>query len=131
MVRMQIPTGVFNDPMKPTRTELRIWAYGDYSIPVPDFQLFVMSDPGLALDFAADPRCNKKDFFLESLYVWVGDQVRSRLPDKEVLMRTLGDAENIPDERIKKFVDRSRELILDPYGYDSDKWGIGGSYARS
>ena len=36
----------------------------------------------------------------------------------------------VPDERIKKFVERSKNLILDPYSYDSDKWGIGGSYPR-
>lgn len=127
---MQNSTGVFNDPMNPTRTELKVWAFGDYSDPIPDFQLFVTKDPYIVLDLAADPRCQKRDFFLESLYVWVGDQVRLGLPDRELVMKILETAEELPDERIKKFINRSRELMLDPQTYDSDKWGIGGSYAK-
>ena len=127
---MQIPTGIFKDPMNPTRTELRIWAYGDYSLPISDFQLFAMIDPYLALDFATDERCAKRDFFLESLYVWIGDWVRSGMPEKDVFMKWLLAAEESLDERIKKLVERTKALMLEPDKYDGDKWGIGGSYAR-
>jgi hypothetical protein len=116
--------------MNPTRTQLRIWAYGNYSDPVSDFQLFVAKDPYIGLDLAADPRCPRRDFFLESLYVWVGDQVRLGLPDKGLVIKILETADELPDERIKKFVERSKGLILDPYSYDSNKWGIGGSYYK-
>jgi len=130
MIFMQNPTGIFKDPMKPTRVELKVWAYGDYSLPIQNFQLFAMSDPYQALDFAVDTRCAKRDFFLESLYVWTGDQVRSGMPERESFEKWLSIAEESHDERIQKLTERVRALILDPYSYDSDKWGLGGSYAR-
>lgn len=127
---MQIPTGIFKDPMNPTRTELKIWAYGDYYPPVSDFQLFAMNDPYQVLDFASDPRCAKRDFFLESLYVWMGDQVRSGMSDKDIFRSFLAVAEESSDPRIMKLLERTKDLILEPHKYDSDKWGIGGSYHK-
>lgn len=67
----------FKDPYNPTSAELKKWAYGDYYQPDQDFQLYVMNDPMLVLEFASDLHCPSRQFFLESLYVWVGDKVKT------------------------------------------------------
>jgi hypothetical protein len=119
------------DPYNPTKDELKKWAYGNYYQPEQDFELFVVNDPTFILEFAADPKCPTRDFFLGSLYVWSGDTVRTPNSDTAKLEELLQSASEIDDERLEKYVMRSRALLANPESYTYEKWGIGTSYPIS
>lgn len=127
---MQDSSKLFKDPVNPTKEELKIWAFGNYYAPMEDFQLFVVDDPYFVLNMVIDTDCPTGDFFLESLYVWLGDTVRNHSSDNEKLEKFLEVAEKSSDEKISKLVERAKELINDPKSYDYSKWGIGGDYTK-
>jgi hypothetical protein len=118
---MKDPKDLFKDPVNPTKEELKTWAYGGYYQPEQDFSLFVVDDPSFVLGLASDPNCPTRDFFLESLYVWVGDQVKKDLNNKELLLKWIKIADKSNDARIKKLVSHTRDLINKPETYDYSK----------
>ena len=121
----------FIDPWNPTHEELTKWAYGHYYEPDQDFELSVVmiidTDPDFILAFAADPACPNRDWFLGTFYTWIGDTVKG-MYSVAIAERVLQNATNISDERLQKFVKRSRALITDPSLYTYEKWGMGTSY---
>jgi hypothetical protein len=128
----QLPKDFFKDWANPTEEELRKWAYSDYYAPSEDFELMVTENPSLTLEFAADENCPSNTFFLSSLYTWVGDAVRGKFaitPQKDI-EELLEKASMSTNDKIKKFVFNSVELIKNPELYEYDKWGLGGSLAR-
>jgi hypothetical protein len=133
-ITMKIP-GFFKDAVNPTKEELKKWAYGDYYYPVQDFQLFVMNDLALILGFIEDLKCpkNSRDFFLDSLYVWVGDAVRSNYVDKpklEDILAFLNKEKVVNNAAIQKFISDATYLINNPTTYTYEKWGIGANFPK-
>lgn len=124
-----------HDPWNPTEDEVRAWAYQpDAMCPEEDWELAL---PGsgfeeLYLDLVADPACPNRGFFLEVLYLLVGDAVRTgyqaerRERVEELLERGL--ASGHPD--LALWAERSRELMARPEIFDYDAW-CGGGLART
>lgn len=127
---MQDSKYLFKDPLNPTKEELKTWAYGDYYEPVQDFKLMVTDDPLYALSFAIDQKCKTKDFFLSSLYVFVGDSVRNKEDNRQQLDDLLMKASSYDDNRIRKFVERSKHLIENPASYNYADWGLGENFSK-
>jgi hypothetical protein len=122
------------DPWNPTEAEVRDWAYQPDATCEEDWH---MALPGtgfeeLYLDLGVDPACPNRGFFLEVLYLLVGDAVRSgyrvfpRERVEELLERGL--ATGHPD--LQLWAERSRALRARPDTFDYDAWG-GGGLARA
>lgn len=102
-----------------------MWAYSNAKMPMQDFQLNVMDDPYLILEFASDCKCPNKKFFLESIYVWVGDKVRHSLEDDKNLEAFLEIAKSSLDPDIIRLVQDVKVLLADPDSYSYENWGLG------
>jgi hypothetical protein len=120
-----------NDPWNPTEAEVRDWAYQpDAMEPEQDWHL-VLPGTGfeeLYLGLVADPACPTRGYFLEVLYLLVGDAVRTgygvhREERVEVLLER-GLASGDPD--LALWAERSRELKAHPEAFSYDAWCRGG-----
>lgn len=123
------------DPWNPTEHEVRAWAYqADAIEPEQDWHLAL---PGngydeLYVDLVADPACPNRDFFLEVLYLLVGDAVRTgyrvfpRVRVEALLEHGL--ASGRPD--LALWAERSRQLVARPETFVYDLW-CGGDLARA
>jgi hypothetical protein len=122
------------DPWNPTEAEVRAWAYQPHAMCEEDWHLAL---PGngydeLYLDLVADHACPNRGFFLEVLYLLVGDAVRTgyrregREHVEELLERAL--ATGHPD--LALWAERSRALMARPEMFDYDPW-CGGGLART
>src|SRR5690606_17989725 len=108
------------------------WAMdADAFEPTQDFDLALAWVPGLErtyVELAADIACPKRTFFVEVLYLMVGDPVRCGFrnvarPIVESLIE-MGDAVDHPD--IRRWQERSRRLLEHPGEFDYEQWCAGG-----
>ncbi len=81
--------------------------------------------------FIDDAKCKHTPFFLSSLYVFIGDIVRSRSTEDIVRLSALVEnvAKTAKSEQLKNWLERSKYLIKHPKEYDYDYWGLGSKYA--
>ncbi len=114
-----------------TAPELREWAANpDAQWPTQDWDLAVarddLSGDVLALAVSATP--SRRAFFLEVLYLLIGDAVfREWLDhDRGVLLTLLEEASSFPDHSIQLWVRRSRRLLEHPEEFDYAAWCQGG-----
>jgi hypothetical protein len=113
----------FQDWANPTKEEINTWAYEvDSFAPEQDFNLICAEDEyiDLVLELAADKSCPKNIFFLQCLYIYVGDKVKSGLTVKNELLEK---AKKIDNELIQKWLIRAAELINNPTLYNYTDWG--------
>ncbi len=121
----------FADVINPTSLELLAWSHAHSHIPCQDFELFVVNDPEFTLSLVEDKHNLLQDFFLGSLYVFIGDLVRTkREGEKEKLRNFLETAKRSNDHRIKKLVERGYYLLNNPNSYTYEDRGIGGNYSK-
>lgn len=122
----------FADPWNPQPEEIRAWAYDEEAEdPVQDFDLVLSwaRHEAAYLELASDEACPKRLFFLQILYLIVGDAARSgfgSLPRAIVAgFVTRGDAYDHPD--IRRWQERARALLVarEPR-VDYQEWCAGG-----
>jgi hypothetical protein len=116
-----------NDPFNPTESELVDWAYDPEAVvPCQDWEVMVTDlDRGeLFLRLCADPECPNRIFFLRCLYLLVGDAVRFCADPRELepLRRLFERAAQLEEPRLKRWVDRSLDLIAHPDTFDYPRW---------
>ncbi|MED4779433.1 hypothetical protein [Brevibacillus choshinensis] len=116
----------------PSPEEIRFWAYSNEKIPEQDWELAVNSFENIPMicSFIDDDLCNRKAFFLGSLYVFTGDIIRSGESNKIVKLSTLLDSlvETAKSETLKAWIERSKHLIVNQEEYDYEYWGLGSKY---
>jgi hypothetical protein len=120
------------DPWNPTAEEIVQWAYEPDSLaPVQDWNLAVTHDSScvpLLVQLAADDTCPKRRFFLDCIYLFIGDAVRSSglSHDLEQVRKLLDGAAQHHSPCITLWVARSRKLIEHPEEFDYPAWCDGG-----
>ena len=128
-----MPCPKLSDPINPTSDDLRLWAYTpdaeypdemsqDWDLCIIDFER-----APLLLQFASDPVCPNRKFFLRCLYTLAGDCIRipagrASIPNlREVLQLVASDA----PQDIQLWVQRTGHLLEHPEIYDYNRWGWG------
>ncbi len=114
-----------------TIAELQEWAAdANASWPSQDWDLAVARDElaSEVLRLAASPECPHGAFFLEVLYLLVGDAVYREWQDhdKAVLTALLSEGSRVPDPSIRLWVRRSQRLLEHPDLFDYAAWCQGG-----
>ena len=122
----------FVDPGNPTHDVIIKWAY-DQTVEEPisqDWDLIIADiDNGyLFLKLSSDNTCPKKDFFLNCLYLLVGDTVRTNglAHDKTEVKKIVNVGRFKGDQRIRKWVNESDFLFENPKTFDYEIWCDGG-----
>lgn len=121
-----------NDAWNATPEELRRWAYDAGAMwPTEDWELAVTCDDRstLILQFATDPACPSRNFFLRCLYLLVGDAVRSNFVahQREVVLNLLARVSGDCPPDVTRWAERSRVLVSGPSdAVDYDLWCAGG-----
>lgn len=121
------------DTSNPSIGEIKKWAYQEKKKePAQDWDLVItsMGNGDLLLSLAADPECPKKAYFLQCLYLLVGDGVsKHRDGDRGKLEALLANAESSHESHIINWVARSRSILFDMRKFDYAEW-LGGGWAR-
>jgi hypothetical protein len=124
----------FNNPVDPTPTELRAWAYHPDSVRLqsmpPDWDLLVAGDHlvGTLFDLAMDPACPARRFALHCLYIYAADSIRTnfRAHPKRRLRKLVEQAESDGDEMVATWAHNTRMLLARPDLFDYHDWCEGG-----
>lgn len=122
------------NPWNPSVEKIRQWAY-DEGAPEPeiDFHLALAwaRYEKTYLDLASDPSCPKRGYFLDILYLIVGDAVRSkfRSEPKPIIAGFVERGSEYTDPGVRRWQERSRQLLEDPSLFDYALW-CGGGFAR-
>ena len=121
---------MFN-PWHPSTDEIREWAYDPEALePEQDWDLILAAErhEKLYLDLASDEVCPNRQYFLDILYLIVGDAVRT---DYRVLAQYHVDgflqrAEAYSHPDIRLWCERARYLMAHPATFDYESWCAGG-----
>ena len=120
-----------NDPWNPTSAEVREWAYtADATAPCEDWMLALdwAEYVPLYVEFASDPRCPNRGYFLNVLYFMVGNAVRTDFrnhPEPVVHgWLKLAPGTRIPD--LALWAQRARALLRTPESFKYEEWCNGG-----
>jgi hypothetical protein len=124
----------FANPVDPTSSELRAWAYQPDSVPLhsmpPDWDLLVSGDHliGTLFELAMDPACPARRFALHCLYIYAADGIRTqfRAHPKRRLRKLVEQAEERGDEMMATWAHNSRMLLARPELFDYHDWCEGG-----
>ncbi len=128
---MKDPVGIFKDPVNPTKSELKKWAYENYFCPEQDFELYVTDDPMYISQFVIDENCPTGQFFLSSLYTWTGDMIRGNHQNEIKFINWLKYARSLDNKHIVTLIRQTNELLSNPSSYKYEEWGMGGALARN
>ncbi|CAH1214731.1 hypothetical protein PAECIP111893_03840 [Paenibacillus plantiphilus] len=116
----------------PTQEEIKAWAYSGEKIPEQDWELAVNSLENIPMicSLIDDEKCNRTLFFLGSLYVFIGDIVRSGEAEEIGRLSELLNTMKMKakSERLIDWIKRSKYLIQHPNTYDYDYWGLGSKH---
>jgi hypothetical protein len=124
----------FANPVDPTPTELRAWAYHPdatllATLP-PDWDLLVSGDRliGTLFDIALDPTCPARRFGVHCLYIYAADGVRTnfRAHPRRRLRKFVESAEHGGDEMLAGWAHNVRMLLVRPELFDYHDWCEGG-----
>ncbi len=133
-VSVKIAFRGFANPVDPTSSELRAWAYNPDSVTAQnmpaEWDLLVAGDPlvGTLLDLALDPDCPARRFALHCLYIYAADAIRTRFRahPKRRLRRLVERAEDEGDELMVLWAHNTRMLLAVPDLFDYRDWCEGG-----
>lgn len=118
------------DPNNPTPKEIRQWAYHKTkNEPIRDWNIVIstLGNAELLLALAEDKSCPKRQYFLECLYLLVGNSVsKHRATDAGKVEVYLARAEKSSEPAIVNWVTRSREILRDLRRFDYAEWCEGG-----
>ncbi|WCN37018.1 hypothetical protein [Aneurinibacillus uraniidurans] len=115
------------DPWNPTHEEIIEWAYDKDSLCEQDWDLAItdMENADVLLSLASDSSCPSQSFFLNCIYLLVGDAIRSKKSVNEII-ELLNRAEKINEPHIRKWIERSKVLIEKPETFNYELWCDGG-----
>jgi hypothetical protein len=118
-------------PWNPTNDEVRAWAYQrDPVEPVQDWDLglSIARHDKVYLDLVSDQACPARQYLLRVLYLIVGDAVRTgfRSADRGDIDALLVRAGAYADSDIRRWRERSRDLLAHPEKFTYDAWCAGG-----
>lgn len=124
----------FANPVDPTASELRAWAYNPGSVTLgsmpADWDLLVTGDRLLGTLFvlAMDRACPARRFALHCLYIYAADSIRNRFRSgpKRKLRRLVEQAELHGDELMAAWAHNTRMLIARPALFNYHDWCEGG-----
>lgn len=121
------------DPWNPTSDEIEAWAFNSGELePIEDwdFSLVWKRDENLYLALASNVLCPRRQYFLHVLYLSIGEAVRTdfRTVARPVLERFIDKGERFAHPDIALWVERSRALLADPAGFNTEEW-CGGKLA--
>jgi hypothetical protein len=122
---------MMRDLWNPSPDNVRAWARDPESMePVQDWDLVLATarHDKAYLELASDPDCPTRVYFLQILYLIVGDAVRTgfRTADRSDIeaLLTRGAAYSHPD--IGRWRQRSTDLLAHPEAFSYDEWCAGG-----
>ncbi|MFB9234795.1 hypothetical protein ACFFWC_04480 [Plantactinospora siamensis] len=124
----------FANPVDPSATELRAWAYQPDSVPLhsmpPDWDLLVSGDHlvGTLFDLAMDRTCPARRFAQHCLYIYSADGIRTkfRAHPRRRLRKLVERAEREGDESMLTWAHNCRMLLARPELFDYHDWCEGG-----
>jgi hypothetical protein len=124
----------FANPVDPSPSELRSWAYQPDSVPLPslpsDWDLLVSNDRLVMtlFDLAMDRECPARRFMLHCLYIYAADGIRTgfRAHPKKRLRKLVEHAEQEGDELMTTWAHNTRVLLARPDLFDYHDWCEGG-----
>ena len=124
----------FANPVDPSPTELKAWAYHPDAVPLQsmpqDWDLLVSGDHliGTLFDLAMDRNCPARRFALHCLYIYAADGIRTqfRAHPKRRLRKLVQQAESLGDEPMKVWAHNSRVLLAKPDLFEYHDWCEGG-----
>jgi hypothetical protein len=128
----------FENPVDPSPSELRAWAYDPDSVPLDsmpaDWDLLVSGDHLVAtlFELAMDRSCPARRFALHCLYIYAADGVRTNFKahPKRRLRRLVEQAEKAGDELMTTWAHNTRVLLARPELFDYHDWCEGGLVRR-
>ena len=118
------------DAINPVRGEIRAWAFDEEAFePEQDWDLHLanLREFDLYVELAAEDDCPKWDYFLNLLYLVVGDAVRTNFQSEtrcsidELLASTMTK----PKYRFHLLRERSAALLANPEAFSYDEWCAG------
>ena len=123
-------TSMYN-PWKPMPDEVRGWAYDPDTLePCEDWDLALcwVQHQRVYLELASDESCPKRRYFLGVLYLMVGDAVHSgfRNRPRPIIEGLIEKGDDYPHPDIKRWQERSRQLLKHPELFDYKRWCAGG-----
>jgi hypothetical protein len=125
----------FANPVDPSPSELRAWAYHPDSVPLqsmpPDWDLLLAADRliGTLFELSLDRACPARRFALHCLYIYAADAIRTkfRAHPKRRLRRLVVQAEQHGDELMAIWANNVRVLLARPDEvFDYHEWCEGG-----
>jgi hypothetical protein len=128
----------FANPVDPSPSEMRAWAYRPDSVrletmPV-DWDLLVANDRLVATMFelAFDPNCPARRFAIHAMYIYAADAIRTgfRAHPKRRLRKFVEQAEEQGDEWLTTWAHNVRALQVNPELFDYHDWCEGGLVRR-
>jgi hypothetical protein len=128
----------FANPVDPSPTEMRTWAYRPDVVPLQsmpaDWDLLVANDRLVQtlFELAMDTSCPARRFALHCLYIYAADAVRTnfRAHPKRKLRRLVETAEQDGDELLTTWAHNVRALLSRPDLFDYHDWCQGGLVRR-
>ncbi len=124
----------FANPVDPTSTELRAWAYHPdervlWTMPQ-DWDLLVSGDRliGTLFELAMDASCPARRFALHCLYIYAADGIRTefRAHPKRRLRKFVEQAEEGGDDSMITWAHNTRMLLARPELFEYRDWCEGG-----
>lgn len=126
----------FVNQHSPSAAELREWApTPGAEEPCQDFDLILSWawHDASYIEFASDPACPSRDYFLAVLYLMVGDAVRTGFHNEseDGVRAFIARADGTTSESVRPWQARSRQLLREPATFDYADWCGGGLAQRS
>ncbi len=126
---------MFADPWNPSSAEIRQWAYTHTAEePCQDWDLALSwaAHERDYLEYAADPCCPNRSFFLHVIYLMVGDAVRSkyRTTPEAVVRGFIELTKDTKSKPLQRWRERSNHLLKHPSEFDYAAW-CGGGYSSA
>ena len=115
-------------PENPSITEIEEWAYSNEDWPHSEWPLFLSwkNEIKVYIDFATNHKCPKQDFFRFMLYYIVGyvydNPQKPKSEIKEEILHLIFHGKGIKHGEIRKWVMKSRELILNELTFTYEDW---------
>jgi hypothetical protein len=124
----------FANPVDPSPTELRAWAYQPDSVPPetmpPDWDLLLAGDHLVLtlFELAMDPACPARRFALHCLYIYAADGIRTdfKAHPRRRFRKLVDQAERSGDELMRTWAHNARTLLARPELFVYRDWCEGG-----
>lgn len=122
---------MMRDPVNPYRSEIREWAFTKDALePMQDWDLMLAHTPefDLYVELTADDTCPAWSYFLQALYLIVGDAVSTgyRSQPRDVIKALLTETRKYSRPHLHLFRQRSEKLMKHPETFEYNDWCTGG-----